>query len=336
MKHRKILQPAAIVLAAALAACAAPTVSQPPATAATVQASVERARELAGTDLRQLLRLCDPQPAERAKPSAQGDQYLRSLIAKPAPAPMQVFDNLYYVGGDWVSAWVLKTSAGLILIDALNNEEEARALIEGGLARLGLDPRQIKYIVITHGHGDHYGGATYLAAKYGARVVSSEADWTMMHTHLEFSSAVWGPPPARDVSVKDGDQLTLGDTTMTWYVTPGHTPGTLSPVFDLRSGARTHHALLWGGTSFNFGKDLGRLASYEQATERMRQLAAQLPIDVMLSNHASFDNSFPKMKEMRAAAPGAANPFVIGTAAVQRSLQVMGACARAQSERFRM
>ena len=248
---------------------------------------------------------------------------------------MQVFDNLYFVGADWVSAWVLRTTEGLILIDALNNAEEAKALIEDGLVKLGLDPKQIRYIVITHGHGDHYGGATYLARKYGARLVASDADWTMMHTHLEFQSAVWGPVPDRDLAVDDGDRLKLGDTVLTLYVTPGHTPGTLSPVFDVRSGSRTFHALLWGGTSFNFGKDVGRLDSYVRQTERMGRLAAELPIDVMISNHSSFDDSIAKMKALRAAGGAGANPFVTGSAVVDRALHVMGECARAQWDRFR-
>lgn len=330
--HSRALQGAAFVLATTLAGCAS---APPPASEASVQAHADRARQLAGSDLTQLVRLCNPQPAERAKGGAAADEGIRKLIAKPAPPPAQVFDNLYYVGGDWVSAWVLKTSQGLVLIDALNNEEEAHALIEGGMAKLGLDPRQVKYIVITHGHGDHYGGASYLAKKYGAHVVASEADWTMMHTHLEFASAVWPQPPARDIAVKDGERLTLGDTTLTLYVTPGHTPGTLSPVFDVRSGGRTHHAMLWGSTSFNFGKDFARLQSYEAATQRMRGIAAQMPVDVLVSNHASFDNSIARMKSMRAA-PGAPNPFVTGPEVVDRSLHIMGECARAQSDRFRL
>ena len=198
---------------------------------------------------------------------------------------MQVFDNLYFVGGDWVSAWLVKTSEGLILIDALNNAEEAAALIEGGMVKLGLDPRQIKYIVVTHGHGDHYGGARYLVDKYRPRVIASEADWNMMHGQLEFDSAAWDRPPARDMAVRDGDKVTLGDTTLTFQVTTGHTLGTLSPTFDVRAGGRTYHALLWGGTSFNFGKDFSRLRSYSANTQRMRALTARMPIDVFLSNH---------------------------------------------------
>jgi metallo-beta-lactamase class B len=330
-----IFQRSAFVFAALLAGCAQPaSAPQSAATTAAVEAHVTRARQLAGEDLVNLVRLCQPQPAERATPSAAMDEGLRKLIARPAPPAMQVFDNLFFVGGDWVSAWVLKTSAGLILIDALNNADEARELIEGGMAKLGLDPKQIKYIVVTHGHGDHYGGASYLVGKYHPRVVASEADWNMMHGTLEFNSAAWGPPPARDVAVRDGDTLALGDTTLTYYVTTGHTLGTLSLGFDVRAGGRTHHALLWGGTSFNFGKDFSRLESYSANTERMRAMADHLPVDVLLSNHSEWDGSIVKMKALRAGAANAGNPFVIGPQAVGRAMQVMGECARAQAGRF--
>ena len=316
----------------ALAACA--QLSTSPRPSAGPESHVARAGELAGQDFAHLMRLCQAQPAERQTPSPAMDENLRRLIARAAPPPMQVFDNLYYVGGNWVSAWVLKTSDGLVLIDALNNAEEAQALIEGGMAKLGLDPRQIRYIVVTHGHGDHYGGANYLVGKYRPRVVASEADWNMMHGVLEFNSAAWGPPPARDVSVRDGDTLTLGDTTLTLYVTTGHTLGTLSPVFPVRAGGRTHQVLLWGGTSFNFGKDFSRLESYHANAERMRGLAARMPIDVLLSNHPEWDGAIVKMNALRAAGAGDANPFVTGARGVDRALQVMGECALAQSRRF--
>lgn len=324
-----------ITLALVLAACAAPAIYPLIPTTANVDAQVQRVRQLAGSDLQQLVRLCDPQPAER-RTREQGDEQIRRLMARPAPPPMQVFDNLYYVGGDWVSAWVLKTSSGLILIDALNNEEEARTLIEGGMAKLGLDPKQIKYLVITHGHGDHYGGARYLAGKYGMRVVTSEADWHMMEHGLEADSPIWGRPPARDLAVNDGDRLTLGDTTMAMYVTPGHSPGTLSPVFEVRHGAQRHQVMLWGGTSFNFGRDFHRLESYSDSTERMRRVAARDRVEILLSNHPTFDNSIPKMKALAAANWQGPHPFVTTTEVVDRALQIMGICARTQHERFRL
>lgn len=337
-RQARLLRPAALACAALLAGCMQAGITPGSSAAAptpdTPEAHVAKARQIAGQDLGNLMRLCQAQPAERGKPSPEADEGLRKLIARPAPAPMQVFDNLYFVGGDWSSAWVLKTSAGLILLDALNNTAEVQELVEGGMRKLGLDPAELKYIVVSHGHGDHYGGARYLAGKYKARVVASDADWNMMHGKLEFESAAWDPPPARDISVGDGQTLTLGDTTITFMVTSGHTLGTLSPMFDVRTGGRTHKAVLWGGTSFNFGKDFSRLASYVENTERVRLLAARLPIEVMVSNHAEWDGSILKMNAMRTLSPGAPHPFVIGTTGVARSMQVMGECARAQSLRF--
>lgn len=89
----------------------------------------------------------------------------------------------------------------------MNNAAEAGELIEGGLAKLGLDQREIKYIEVTHGHGDHYSGAQYLVDKLHPRVVTTDADWNMMQGKLDFNSSVCGPVPARDMSVRDGEPL---------------------------------------------------------------------------------------------------------------------------------
>ena len=319
------------VAAAVLAAC---TTRPPAPTQAMVEAHVQRARALAGADLQFLMPVCQPQPAQRPNPGdAAMEQRLQREIARTPPEPGQAFDNLYFVGSAWVSAWVVKTSDGLILIDALNNALEARALIEGGMRKLGLDPAHIKYLVVTHGHGDHYGGATMLVDKYRMRVVASALDWQMMETQLEFDSPQWGRPPKRDLSVVDGDKLTLGDTTLTLYVTPGHTPGTLSPVIETRTGGRTHKALLWGGTAFNFGKDIPRLDSYIAETERMREVVRREKIDVFLSNHPAYDATVQNLAAIRQN-PSAPNPYIRSPEAVDRALQTLGECARAQRVRF--
>jgi metallo-beta-lactamase class B len=316
---------------ALLAACATPP---PPATEATAAAHVAAATQAAGPDFKSLVGLCAPPPAVQPTHD-QIEGFLTKAMALPAPPAAQAFDNLYYVGAGWVSAWAIKTSAGIILIDALDNGKEAAEDIEPGLRKFGMDPAQIKYIIVTHGHGDHYGGVDYLVGKYHPRVVMSAIDWSLTETKLDFDMAGWDKPPKRDIAAKDGDVVTLGDTTVTLYITAGHTPGAISPVFDVRSGGQAHRVMLWGGTAFNFGKKFDRLDAYIASAQRMRAVAQQQGIDVLVSNHPNFDESFAKFAAMRGA-PAAQNPFVLGTPAVVRALTVMGECAAATRDRYAM
>lgn len=151
----------------------------------------------------------------------------------------------------------------------------------------------------------------------------------MMETGLEFDRPDWGRPPRRDVSVRDGDVIRLGDTGVDVMITPGHTMGTITLLFDVRQGGRTYRAMLWGGTAFNFGRRadrIPRLQGYIDATARARDIAARQNVEVFLSNHNIYDEAVEKLERMQ---PGAANPFVIGSAATQRALTVMHECARA-------
>ncbi len=322
----------ALAGAGALALAISVQAQSPPGTQATVQAHVDAATKLAGSDLEPLLAIC--KPASPTRPTVK-DADLAALIDKPAPPPARAFDNLYFLGDSWVSAWAINTPDGIILLDALNSGKEAAKLIEGGLRQVGLDPARIKYIIVTHGHGDHYGGAVYLAGKYGAHVVMGEPDWKMTETKLDFETPLWDPPPKRDISVKDGDTVKLGGTTVTLFMTPGHTPGTLSPVFDVTWQGKPHRVVEWGGTGFNFGNDTERLNGYVASTERMRKVVAEQKIDVMISNHAGVDLAPSKLDSLRKA-PDAPNPFVQGEATVERAMALMNECAQSQRDRFSM
>lgn len=246
--------------------------------------------------------------------------------------PTRVFDNLYFVGSRSVSSWAVETDKGIILIDALRNEEEVRGVIEPGLRSVGLDPANIKYLLITHGHGDHYGGARYLVDRYRPRVVMSTIDWAEVgKPQLQMDAPHWGRPPLRDIGVKNGDKLTLGRTSIELRVMRTHTPGTISPIIPVTHEGRRHNVLLWGGTAFNFGPIPDRLNAYSAEAAGMRTLVKPRRIDVFVSNHPRPDASGARMEMLRNGERGAAHPFVIGQSRVSNVLAKISECAAANA-----
>jgi metallo-beta-lactamase class B len=238
--------------------------------------------------------------------------------------PVKVFDNLYFVGQSEYSAWAVTTSDGIILIDTLFDysvEEE----VAGGLKTLGLDPAAIRYAVVTHPHPDHHGGAKLLQDRYKTRIVMSALDWDVI-------DRLGGTKPARDVIATDGQALTLGDTTVTLHVTPGHTPGTLSVIIPVRDGSRRHTAALWGGTGLNADRE--SLGQYIASAQRFEGIAQKAGADIILSNHTDWDGSKVYLPQLAKRTPGSPHPYVVGPAAVRRYLDVARECATSRLMRL--
>jgi glyoxylase-like metal-dependent hydrolase (beta-lactamase superfamily II) len=105
--------------------------------------------------------------------------------------PFQVFDNLYYVGAKWVAAWLLETDQGLILFDSLYGD--LTDLVIDGIRELGFDPDDVRYIIITHAHYDHIGGARRFQEEFGSVVMMTEADWQMTEEDV-FGYVSWSRP----------------------------------------------------------------------------------------------------------------------------------------------
>jgi metallo-beta-lactamase class B len=236
--------------------------------------------------------------------------------------PVKVFDNLYYVGEKEYSAWAVTTSAGIIVIDAIFDYSVEDEVV-GGLKKLGLDPARIKYVVVSHAHADHAAGAKLLQERFGARVVMGAADYDL----LDQQNPAW--KPKRDIVATDGYKLTLGDTTLTLTLTPGHTLGTISTLVPVRDGGRTHLAAAWGGTAFNFGPDRDRLRMYIDSSVKFRDIVQKAGADVLIANHTVFDGSKTKLPALATRQPGAPHPYVIGPDAVRRYLVVANECAQA-------
>jgi metallo-beta-lactamase class B len=178
-------------------------------------------------------------------------------------------------------------------------------------------------VLVSHGHGDHAGGAKFLQETFGARVLLGKADWDL----LDEQNPSW--KPRRDIEVVDGQQLTLGDTTLTMYLTPGHTYGTISTLIPVRDGDQDHVAALWGGTLFNFGPEPARFRAYADSAARFRDITRSAGADVLLSNHTDYDGSKEKLPALAGRTAGSSHPYVVGGASVERYLTVANECALA-------
>jgi metallo-beta-lactamase class B len=236
------------------------------------------------------------------------------------------------VGQNAVSSHALLTSAGIVLFDTLSSPEEAEQIIVPNLRRVGLDPKDIKYIVVTHGHGDHYGGARYLQATYGARVLSSAADWNLMSDESARGPFAGVEPPRRDLVLEEGQTLVVGDTPLRFHITPGHTPGTLSIVFPVTDNGRRHLVGFHGGTGG--GRDVQELRAGLRSYARWRDITRKAGVDVLIANHPLHDRAIENNELLRSRLPGQTNPYVVGKASYQRYMQVMEACSRVQLARL--
>jgi metallo-beta-lactamase class B len=249
--------------------------------------------------------------------------------------PIRIFDNLYYFGFNDVGAWAIPTSAGIIVFDTLNSGDEARDVLVPGMKKMGLDPAQIKYVIIGHGHADHFGGGRYLQDTYKPRILMGAPDWDTVVR----ATRPAGPQMTRDMDVTDGQKITLGDTTVTLALTPGHTPGTIAMTFPARhrgqpgapagrsvpGGVETHMVMLLSGTQM---PDQKALAVFEHVfTDFGKKMKAESAIG---SHPGILMNTLPAMEKLRDQYPTGAHPFLIGPERFGRYLSIVLECGKAR------
>ena len=218
--------------------------------------------------------------------------------------PFQIFDNVYYVGIDWVAAYLIDTGDGLILIDSLYGNW--LPVLLNNIRQLGFDPADVKYLINTHGHFDHAGGSALFQKLYGSRVVMTAEDWQVARAKPELA-AFYMPTPRVDIIAKDGDTITLGNNTITLFNTPGHTEGVLSLGYTGKDGADTHSILTLGGVGLNFS-GIERTEIYLDSYRRLQSM--QDNFSVSLPNHQSMGRVFDRRDLLAQRQTGQAHPFV--------------------------
>ena len=340
-----------IILSSTLFAVVLGTAVLAQAPSSEIDAHIATAKAAAGQDYRgTFVNLCLPSAprgggagggggAARGADAGRGAAPARGAGAPPTPdranwyaAPTKVFDNFYWLGTRQHSSWALQTSGGIIIIDT-NFAWATRPELIDGMTKLGLNPADIKYVIISHAHGDHDQGAAELQERYSAQVVMGAPDWDAT---LKRPSTAAGGVPKRDISVgTDGTKLTLGDTTVQVIATPGHTPGTLSYIFPVKDQGRTVMVAYSGGTLTGaFGSDAARWDEYIASQRKIAKAAADAGASVILSNHSEYDSAYTKARLVGVPRqPGENHPFIVGADGVQRYFTVMTECAIASKLR---
>ena len=227
--------------------------------------------------------------------------------------PWKAFDGVHFVGVCWVSAWAIRTSDGVVLIDTLH-EPHVDQLV-ANLGKAGVALSDIKYVLMTHGHLDHVGGAAKLKPLLtNAKFVMTQVGWDEAMESAKASESTpvrWSMLP-QDMVVKDGDVIRLGDNTFGVLETPGHTLGTASYTFDVKDGTSTYRAITVGGLGLNAIKDSKQVEAYIASVDRINALVKQTnpPVAVHLTTHPFAAALLETRDKLAARKAGDPNPLV--------------------------
>lgn len=260
----------------------------------------------------------------------------RYNVPAPEIQPAKVFDNLYALPNSQEQqtiVWAITTSQGLVLIDSGYPGRTEKLL--GDLRAVGLDPANVKYILLGHGHSDHYGSAAYFQEHYGTKIGTTAADWDLM-----FPPGKPAAPgnandgkPKRDLVLKEGP-FTVGDTTINIIEIPGHTPGSIAFIFNVKDGGQAHVAGLYGGTIQDqpriskpeLNRYLGSVAHYQEFVRKMK-------VDVEIQNHALFDDTTTRLEKLKTRKAGEPHPFMMPTDKYVNLWNLVSECIRSEITR---
>ena len=227
--------------------------------------------------------------------------------------PFRIADDLYYVGDRWVCVHLIRTDEGLILIDA--GFPCAKHLLLDSILRLGFDPRDVRWILLTHAHSDHFGAANEFRALYGTKVALSAADAASMKEFPLRAIGIKDPNlrlPVIDKELQDNEIFEFGGKKIRCVLTPGHTLGVMNFFFEVTDNGKTYLAGLFGGVGYN-ALTLPYILQYKLPRDMAERMLASLekvehePVDIQLGNHP-YNNHTVEKREQQLREGG--NPFI--------------------------
>lgn len=227
--------------------------------------------------------------------------------------PFKIADDLYYVGDKLVCVHLIRTDEGLILLDA--GYPCTKHLVMASIIRLGFDPADVRWILLSHAHFDHYGAANEFRNLYGTKVALSAVDAASMRENpyrATMSQTVPQKAPVIDYELQDGEIFSFGGKQIRCVLTPGHTLGTMSYFFSVTDGGNTYLAGQYGGAGVAALR-LPYMLHYQLPLDMPQRMLASLervkdePVAIHLGNHPYNSNTFEKRKRQRVEG---GNPFV--------------------------
>jgi metallo-beta-lactamase class B len=243
--------------------------------------------------------------------------------------PAKVADNLYFLGTKVHSAWAVVGSEGIVIIEALFDYAAKDEILEG-MKKLGLNQNKVKYVLLSHAHADHDGGAKLLQDSLpGAHLVYGAEDWDA----IDKAATHAGGKPKRDKVGDDGMVITVGDASVRVVTMPGHTPGTLSYLFEVKDHGKPMRVAYVGGTAIPFNGSAAYYDTYVASSAKMAKAAADFGATALLSNHSEFDDAYFKAHTAQDRKGDESNPFEVGTNGVARYFTTVANCAYAAKTR---
>ncbi|PYU27640.1 MAG: subclass B3 metallo-beta-lactamase [Acidobacteria bacterium] len=217
--------------------------------------------------------------------------------------PHKIIGNVYYVGTASLASFLIVTPQGNILINS--TYERDVPVIQKSVEQLGFKFSDIKVLLGSHAHADHMEGDALVKQLTGAQVMATAEDVPLLE---QMKPA--GKAHPIDKALHDGDQVTLGGTTLVAHLTPGHTPGCTTWTLKAQDGGKTYDVMIIGSLGVNPGMKLVNNVANPQIVEeftRAFQVSRSLPCDVPLGSHPGMYNMKEKYAKLQA---GASNPYI--------------------------